>query len=110
MFSCDPNCSFSELGLLEWLFILGFGLSVMILVTLFRKWAFRPRDASPTSLSWHLPKLVFIAVILFLVTAPMVWAAFGHLGLKLYGVFVFPTAVFVIYMALPDDLENEKQR
>jgi len=106
MFSCDPNCSLSDLGLIEWLFILGFTLSVMTLMTLFRKWAFRPRDISPTSLSWHLPKIAFIAVVLLIITAPIVWSLFGYLGLKLYGAFIFPTAVVVIYMILPDEIDN----
>jgi len=98
LFACNPDCNIENLTTLDWAITLGFFLAVYIITTLFRKWAFS-RDKYPeTSIKWHIPRFVYIATVFALVTMPIVWWLFGYTGAKIFGQFVLPESVFVIYL------------
>ncbi len=84
LFACNPDCSITTLTALDW--------AVML-----RKWAFNWNKYPDTSIKWHVPRFIFIAFILAVITTPIVWSIFGHLAAKMYGQFIFPEAACVIY-------------
>lgn len=98
LFICNPNCSLADLTLLDWSVVLGFLLVVFVITTLLRRWAFSSNQAPVSSLKWHLPRFLFVALVLAVVTVPIIWMIFGYTGARLYGQFVYPGLALVVYM------------
>jgi hypothetical protein len=109
LFACNPNCNLENLTALDWMLALGFFCSIYIVTTLFRKWAFSRNKYPETSLKWHMPRFVYIATVFALVTMPIVWWLFGYTGAKIFGQFILPETVFVIYLmwALGSEKHNK---
>ncbi len=98
LFICSPDCNIENLTTVDWLLVLSFLFSVYIISTLFRKWAFSRNKYPETSLKWHIPRFIYIATVFALTTMPVVWWLFGYTGAKIFGQFILPESVFVIYI------------
>ena len=98
LFKCTPNCSLSELTLLDWGITLYLLLITFAVITLLRKWAFEWNQYTASSIKWHIPRFLFITVLLAIVTIPIVWSIFGSIGAKIYGQFIFPEVAFIVYI------------
>lgn len=99
LFACDPNCNIQHLTAVDWLLVLGFFFSIYIIATLLRKWAFSRNKYPETSLKWHIPRFIYITTIFACITMPVVWWLFGYAGAKIFGQFILPESVLVIYIA-----------
>jgi len=97
LFACNPDCSITTLTALDWAVTLAILVIVFTITRMLRKWAFNWNKYPDTSIKWHVPRFIFIAFILAVITTPIVWSIFGHLAAKMYGQFIFPEAACVIY-------------
>tara|TARA_R110000822_G_scaffold279213_1_gene400988 strand:- start:54 stop:425 length:372 start_codon:yes stop_codon:yes gene_type:complete len=109
LFSCNPNCSIENLKALDWLAVLGFFLVIYLVSTVWRKWAFSRNKYPETSIKWHVPRFIYIATVFSLVSMPTVWWLFGYTGAKIFGQFILPESVIVLYIlwALGPDKHNK---
>ena len=98
LFICSPDCNIENLTTVDWLLVLSFLFSIYVIATLFRKWAFSRNKYPETSLKWHIPRFIYIATVFALTTMPVVWWLFGYTGAKIFGQFILPESVFVIYI------------
>ncbi|PCI46606.1 MAG: hypothetical protein COB51_06930 [Moraxellaceae bacterium] len=99
LFICNPDCSIFDLTFLDWGAVLSFLISIYVLTTVLRRWAFEWNNYPETSFKWHIPRFIFIAFIFAMVTLPLIWRVFGYLGAQIYGQFIYPEAVFIVYIA-----------
>lgn len=98
LFSCNPDCSIERLTALDWFAIFGFFLIIYMVFTGWRKWAFSRNEYPETSIKWHVPRFIYIATVFSLVTTPIIWWLFGYTGAKIFGQFILPESVFVMYI------------
>lgn len=98
LFACDPECSLDSLTLLEWFTVFVFFIVVYFTLVLLRKWAFSRNTYAETSMKWHLPRFLYVAFIFSLITMPVVWWLFGHVGAKIFGQFILPESALIVYL------------
>ncbi len=99
LFSCNPNCSISNLDFWDWAVAVSFFIVIYLLTTLVRKWVFSRSKYPETSIKWHVPRFIFIALICAIVTIPIAWSIFGHFGAKIFGKFIYPETAIIVYFA-----------
>lgn len=98
LFSCNPECQISDLGLPEWTVVISLLLSVFFLVTYYRKWAFSDRGHAETSIKWHLPKIIFVTICMAVVMFPPIWVTFGQIAGRVFAKEIFPWLVIGVYV------------
>ncbi|RVU31015.1 hypothetical protein [Neptunomonas marina] len=98
LFACHPNCSLQSLALVDWLAVVALCFAIIFVFTVWRQWAFSHSQYPAASIRWHIPRFIYIAVVLALLTIPAVWWLFGYTGVKLFGQFGFPVLAIVGYI------------
>tara|TARA_R110001606_G_C15387987_1_gene651158 strand:+ start:2056 stop:2430 length:375 start_codon:yes stop_codon:yes gene_type:complete len=109
LFSCNPDCSIEKLMAMDWVVVFGFFLFIYLVSTVWRKWAFSRNKYPQTSIKWHIPRFIYISTVFSLVSMPIVWWLFGYTGAKIFGLFILPESVFVLYIlwTLSPDKDNK---
>ncbi|MCD8521136.1 MAG: hypothetical protein LRY66_01385 [Saccharospirillaceae bacterium] len=99
MFSCLPDCQLSELGAIDWLWLLAFGVFVYASSRLWARWAFSYNKYPFTSLRWHAPRFIYIAFVTAMLTVVPVYTFLGEdAGYWYSRILYFPTT-FIAYVA-----------
>ena len=96
-FTCSPNCTVENLAAMDWLVVAGLFIVIYSVSTVWRKGAFSWNKYPETSIKWHVPRFIYIAFVLAVVTIPLVWWLFGYIWAKVYGQFIFPECALVAY-------------
>ena len=107
MFTCLPHCQISELGLLDWGLLIAFGISVFMLSTLWRRWAFSRESHTPEHLRWHLPRFIYVLFVTAMLTLLPIATFLGSDSGYWYGkFFLLPTAAVAYFAWLIVDIND----
>jgi len=111
VFGCLPDCELSELGVIDSLWLLAFGVTVYALSRLWAKWAFNRNQHPVSDLRWHIPRFTYIAFItLMLTSVPLYTFVSADIGYWYSRFFLAPTMMIAYFAWLLVDSTDPRKK